>query len=244
MSQLCCLVHVFRSKGGKFLTMNVLLIEDDQDLCQALSFALKKEGFIVDTCFRGDEAIYYGTSSTYDVIILDRMLPLLDGLTIVQILRKNNVNTPIIMVTAMNGINDRINGLDAGADDYLVKPFDVGELLARIRALTRRPRMIDNKSVLNFSNFTLDIGLHTLTSEGRTVSLSTKETSLLEYLIRNSGQILTRNQILTKVWGLDSYVEDGNLDNYIYFVRRRLKAMNCKAMIKTIHSVGYQLKEA
>ncbi|HKL79635.1 MAG TPA: response regulator transcription factor [Mobilitalea sp.] len=224
--------------------MNILLIEDDPELCQALSYTLKKEGYIVDICVRGDEAIYYGTSSTYDVIILDRMLPLLDGLSIMQILRKKGINTSIIMVTAMNGINDRIDGLDAGADDYLVKPFDVGELLARIRALARRPRTIESNSAINFSNFSLDTNLHTLTAESRTITLSNKESCLLEYFIRNCGQILTREQIHTKVWGLDSFVEDGNLDNYIYFVRRRLKAANCRARIKTIHSVGYQLEEA
>lgn len=223
--------------------MKVLLIEDDQDLCRALSFTLKKEGYIVDTCFQGDEAIYYGTSSAYDVIILDRMLPMLDGLTIIQILRKNNITTPIIMVTAMNGINDRIDGLDAGADDYLIKPFDIGELLARIRALSRRPRTIESNMVLEFSNFRLDTDLHTLTAESKIISLSNKEACLLEFLIRNRGQILTREQILARVWGLDTLVEDGNLDNYIYFIRRRLKAINCKARIKTIHSVGYQLEE-
>lgn len=217
------------------------MIEDDQDLCLALSVTLKKEGYIVDTCMRGDDAVYYASSSSYDVILLDRMLPLLDGLSVLQILRRNNITTPVIMVTAMNGINDRIDGLDAGADDYLVKPFDIGELLARIRALTRRPRSLDRNTVLNYSNFSLDTGLHTLTSEIKTVTLSNKESCLLEFLMRNSGQILTREQILIRVWGIDAAVEDGNLDNYIYFVRRRLKAANCKAQIKTIHSVGYQL---
>lgn len=223
--------------------MRVLLIEDDQDLCQALSFSLKNEGYLVDTCLRGDDAIYYGNTSSYDVIILDRMLPLVDGLTILHILRKNNITTPVIMVTAMNGINDRIDGLDSGADDYLVKPFDVGELLARIRALSRRPRCIESNTTLSFSNFILDTELHTLTANSKSVTLSNKEVSLLEFLIRNRGRILTRDQILTRVWGLDSFVEDGNLDNYIYFVRRRLKAVNCKARIRTIHSVGYQLEE-
>jgi DNA-binding response OmpR family regulator len=124
---------------GEFC-MRLLLIEDDQDLCSALSVTLKKEGYEVDICMRGDDAIHYSTSSTYDAIILDRMLPIIDGLTVLQILRKNKISTPVIMVTAMNGINDRIDGLDAGADDYLVKPFDTGELLARLRALVRRPR--------------------------------------------------------------------------------------------------------
>jgi len=223
--------------------MRILLIEDDKDLCKALCYKLSQEGYTVDECNRGDEAIYYGNSMSYDIIILDRMLPLIDGLTILQTLRKNNVTTPIIMVTAMNGINDRINGLDAGADDYLVKPFDTGELLARIRALSRRPRVLESNTILKFSNFSLDADKHILTTESKIVTLSNKESCLLEFFIRNHGQILTREQILTRVWGLDPIVEDGNLDNYIYFSRRRLKAANCNARIKTIHSVGYQLEE-
>ncbi|NLZ82334.1 MAG: response regulator transcription factor [Clostridiales bacterium] len=203
--------------------MRLLLIEDDQDLCAALCVTLKKEG--------------------YDAIILDRMLPLVDGLSILQILRKNNITTPIIMVTAMNGINDRIDGLDAGADDYLIKPFDTRELLARIRALVRRPRELNHNEILKYSNFTLNINLHTLTADNKAVTLSNKETNLLEYLIHNKGQILTREQILTRVWGINNDVEDGNLDNYIYLVRRILKMTGCKAQIKTVHSVGYQLVE-
>jgi DNA-binding response OmpR family regulator len=223
--------------------MRLLLIEDDQDLCAALCATLKKEEYDVDICTRGDDAIYYGTSSTYDVIILDRMLPLLDGLSVLQILRRNNITTPVIMVTAMNGINDRIDGLDAGADDYLIKPFDIGELLARIRALVRRPREIKSNGTLTFSNISLNIDLHNLTAGSKTVTLTHTETHLLEFLIKNKEQILTREQILTKVWGVNSIVEDGNLDNFIYLVRRRLRTVGCKAQIKTIHTVGYQLVE-
>jgi DNA-binding response OmpR family regulator len=223
--------------------MKILLIEDDKDLCTALSVTLKKEGFDVDISMGGDDAIYYAASASYDIIILDRMLPLLDGLQILQIIRKKNITTPVILVTAMSGISDRIDGLDAGADDYLIKPFDIGELLARIRALVRRPRELNNSSTLHFANFTLNIDLHTLTTEYKTVTLSNKETKLLEFLIKNKNQILTRDQIIARVWGLDSFIEEGNLDNYIYFGRRRLKAANCRAQIKTIHSVGYQLVE-
>lgn len=140
---------------------------------------------------RGDDAFYYGTSTTYDIIILDRMLPLLDGLSVLQILRRNKITTPVIMVTAMNGINDRIDGLDAGADDYLIKPFDAGELLARIRVLVRRPRELKSNETLTFSNLSLNTDLHTLTAESKTVTLSNKETHLLEFLIRNKGLILT-----------------------------------------------------
>lgn len=223
--------------------MKILLIEDDQELCAALSVTLKKEGFDVDVSMGGDDAIYYASSVAYDVIILDRMLPVLDGLSLLQLLRKKNITTPVILVTAMSGISDRIDGLDAGADDYLVKPFDVGELLARIRALVRRPRELSHLHTLSFSNFTLNTDLHTLTTETKTITLSNKETKLLEFLIMNKGQILTRDLMIDRVWGLDNFVEDGNLDNYIYLVRRRLKAANCRAQIKTIHSVGYQLVE-
>ncbi len=223
--------------------MKILLIEDDEDLCAALSVSLKKEGFDVDISMNGEDAIYYATSVSYDIIILDRMLPKLDGLSLLQLIRKKNITTPVILVTAMSGISDRIDGLDAGADDYLVKPFDIGELLARIRALVRRPRELNNTNTLQFSNFTLNIDLHTLTTETKTVTLSNKEVKLLEFLIKNKGQVLTRDQMIERVWGLDTFVEDGNLDNYIYLVRRRLKAANCKAQIKTIHSVGYQLVE-
>lgn len=223
--------------------MKILLIEDDKDLCEALCFQFKKEGYAVDVCHRGDEAVYYGNTIAYDIIILDRMLPFLDGLSILQTLRKNNVFTPIIMLTAMNGIHDRISGLDSGADDYLVKPFDTGELLARIRALSRRPRGIESTDMIEFGGLSLDTTKHILTVKSKSISLSKKESCLLEFFIRNHGQILTREQILSKVWNSDSFVEDGNLDNYIYFVRRRLKAVNCKVRIKTIHSVGYQLEE-
>ncbi len=223
--------------------MRILLIEDDEDLCEALTFQLKKEGYETDICHRGDEAIYYGNSVSYDIIILDRMLPLVDGLTVLKSLRKNKMTTPVIMVTAMNGINDRIDGLDSGADDYLVKPFDTGELLARIRALSRRPRGMENTGLLQFSNVSLDTKKHILTADSSSVSLSNKECRLLELFMRNRGQILTREHILSKVWGSESYVEDGNLDNYIYFIRRRLRSINCRAVIKTIHSVGYRLEE-
>lgn len=223
--------------------VKILLIEDDKDLCEAVCFQLKKEGYSVDVCHRGDEAVYYGNTIAYDIIILDRMLPFVDGLTILQTLRNSNISTPIIMVTAMNGINDRISGLDSGADDYLVKPFDTRELLARIRALSRRPRDIENTDVLEFGGLSLDTTRHLLSTESKSITLSNKESCLLEFFLRNHGRILTREQILAKVWDSDSFVEDGNLDNYIYFVRRRLKAVNCYVRIRTIHSVGYQMEE-
>lgn len=222
--------------------MRLLLIEDDVELCDAVSLQLKKEGYEVDICNNGENADYYISSNSHDVIILDRMLPGVDGLTILQRLRERNINTPVIMVTAMNGINDRVDGLDSGADDYIVKPYAVAELMARIRAILRRPQKIENKDVLRYN----DLSFNTITLIAAcgnvNVSLTKREGTLLEYFLMNKEQVLTREQILSRVWGIDSFVEDGNIDNYIFFLRRRLKAMNTKVYIKTIHGVGYRLE--
>jgi DNA-binding response OmpR family regulator len=222
--------------------MRLLLVEDDEELCEAVALHLKKAGYELDICHNGNDANYYLTNLTYDAIILDRMLPGADGLTLLQMIRRQGNTIPIIMVTAMNGINDRIDGLDGGADDYLVKPFDVDELLARIRALLRRPRRIEDTGVLKYSNIEFNSNtLETACGEKR-MSLSKREGMLLEYFLKNKEQILTREQILNWVWGMDNFVEDGNLDNYIFLIRRRLKALEAQVFIKTIHGIGYRLE--
>ena len=223
--------------------MRILMIEDDRDLCGAVSFQLINEGYDVDMCHNGEDALYYALQKSHDIIILDRMLPSLDGLSILHAMRKKGIETPVIIVTAMNGLNDRIDGLDSGADDYLVKPFAVEELLARIRALSRRPKVLENTETLRFSNILLDTAKQVLKSEANSCSLSKRETQLMEYFLRNKNQILSRDMLLNHVWGPDSFVEDGNLDNYIHFLRRRLKSVESRAVIKTIHSVGYRLEE-
>lgn len=222
--------------------MRILIIEDDKDLCDTMAYHLRQEGYEVDTCYRGDEADFYFKQRVHDAIILDRMLPEVDGLTLVERARNAGLLIPVIMVTAMNGINDRIDGLDAGADDYLVKPFAMEELLARIRALLRRPANLIKIENVTFGNLVLDTELHILKSKEKQISLSKKETLLLEFFIRNKNQVLSRNQILSKVWGSDNFVEEGNIDNYIYFIRRRLKAVNSNVKIKTIHGVGYRME--
>lgn len=179
-------------------------------------------------------------------MILDRMLPSLDGLSLLQAIRQKSIMTPVIITTALDGLGDRIDGLDAGADDYLVKPFAVEELLARIRAVTRRPGRTADTASLAVGNLSLDAVKHELTrngAESETVTLSGRESSLLEYLMRNAGRTLPRNAILSYVWGPDSEVEAGNLDNYIYFLRRRLKSLHGNAKIQTVHGVGYRLEE-
>lgn len=224
--------------------MRILLIEDDKELCDAVQVQLENEGYTVDLCHNGEEALLFALAASHDMIILDRMLPKVDGLTILHSIRKKGITTPVIMVTAMNDIGDRIDGLDSGADDYVVKPFDVEELKARIRALFRRPKAIEDIEQLNYANIILDTNKKLLKSPTGSCSLSKRESSLLEYFIRNKNRTLPREQILSHVWGPNSFVEDGNLDNYIHFLRRRLKAVNSDANIITIHSVGYRLEES
>ncbi|GAA4296794.1 response regulator transcription factor [Anaerocolumna aminovalerica] len=223
--------------------MRILVIEDDKELCSILEYQMKKSGMEVDFCHDGEEALLYGTKQTYDVIMLDRMLPGMEGISVLEKLRRNKVSTPVIMVTAMDQIENRIEGLDSGADDYLTKPFEVGELLARIRALARRPSRIESIDELYFSDFYLDLGKMQLIRGEESCGLSKREGDLLAFFIKNKGQILTRELILTRVWGADSFVTDGNLDNFIYFLRKRLKSVHSNATIKTIRSVGYQLEE-
>lgn len=222
--------------------MRLLLIEDDKELCEAIAVHLKKEGYDLDICNDGDDAFYYISKFNNDVIILDRMLPGMDGLTILNKLRNQGNATPVIMVTAMNGINDRIDGLDNGADDYLIKPFVVEELQARIRALLRRPRKIENSDTLVYEDLSFDINTYALTCKEKSITLSKREGALLEFFLMHKGQILGRDQILSRVWGMDSFVEDGNIDNYIYLLRRRLKALNTVSVINTIHGIGYRLE--
>lgn len=222
--------------------MRILLVEDDKDLCDTVKFQLIKAGYDADSCYNGQDACYYALEHPYDVIILDRMLPQLDGISILQYLRRNGIATPVIITTALDGINDRIDGLDAGADDYLVKPYATEELMARIRAVTRRPGQLKGDSEQAFSNIRLNPLDLTLSGPGGTVTLSRREGALMEYLIRNSGQTLQRSMILSYVWGPDSEVEEGNLDNYIYFLRRRLKTIRASAQIRTIHGIGYRLE--
>lgn len=222
--------------------MRILLIEDDKKLSQAIAKQLKQSGYEVDACYDGEEAIFYGMANSYDIIILDRMLPEMDGLSVLKQLRKKQLAIPVIMVTALGEIEDRIDGLDAGADDYLVKPFAMDELLARIRALTRRPVTLQLSSIMTYQNLSLDPSKKLLFTSTTSLTLSKKEGDLLEFFIRNHDQVLTRELLLTRIWGPDSEVSDGNLDNYISFLRRRLKTVHSNAIIKTVHGIGYRLE--
>ncbi|MGL4737066.1 MAG: response regulator transcription factor [Cellulosilyticaceae bacterium] len=222
--------------------MRILLIEDDTALCDAISFQLQSYEYTVDTCHDGEEGLLLIQNQIYDLIILDRMLPSLNGIDIVKAMRRLTIHIPVIMVTALNSIGDRVVGLDAGADDYLVKPFAIEELLARIRALSRRPTDWTNEQTLRAGNTTLDISNAKLIGPSSQCTLSKREASLFETFFKQYGQTLPRALLLTRVWGPDYDVEDGNLDNYIHFLRRRLRTIHSNLEVKTIRGVGYILE--
>lgn len=224
--------------------MHILMVEDDADLCGAVEIHLKKAGHTADMAHDGEDGLHFALQNAYDLILLDRMLPGMDGLELVSRLRKAGITAPVLMITALDGVSDRVDGLDAGADDYLTKPFAAEELLARIRALARRPVQWEQDGALKRWDLELDTKLCTLLGPGGSCSLSKRESRLLEIFLRNAGQTMTRELLLARVWGPDAPVEEGNLDNYIHFLRRRLSAVGSGARIVTVRGVGYRLEES
>lgn len=227
------------------IKMRILLVEDDEQLNKNLAFKLEKEGFTVDTCFDGEEACFYGEQNIYDLILLDRMLPHMEGTEVLTLLRKKKITTPVILLTALGTLSDKVTGLDLGADDYLVKPFAFEELLARIRSIGRRPYAynLNYNDTLTVSDIIWYNQEGCLQGPSGSCTLSKREAALLETFLRRKDQTLSRNILLLKVWGPDSDIEEGNLDNYIHFIRRRLKGVGSKLQIKTIRGIGYCLLE-
>lgn len=222
--------------------MRILMIEDDKELCEATKYRLEKEDFLVDVCHDGEEGLYYMQENIHDLVILDRMLPSMDGVSVLKEARRTHVSTPVIMLTALGELNDRLTGLNCGADDYMVKPFAVEELLARIRCLMRRPGKWDDSALLKLGDVSFDPDSSRLSKGPKECTLSRREGALMEVFLRNPGQTLTRATLLNRVWGMDSDVEEGNLDNYIHFLRRRLRSVDSTLALKTIRGVGYQME--
>lgn len=221
--------------------MRILIIEDDKKQCWLLQFQLEKEGYTADTCTDGADADYYLSQNAYDMVLLDRMLPHKDGMSILRDMRRRGDHTPVIMLTALGELNDKISGLDCGADDYLVKPFEIGELLARIRCIQRRPAQIESINNVSAGDVSYSSDENVLTGPKGSCTLSQKEGELINLFLHNPDQILPRQTIQVRVWGIDYDTLDGNLDNYIYFVRRRLKNTGSTMSIVNIRGVGYKL---
>jgi len=222
--------------------VRILVVEDDKNLCQAMEYALKQNGYAVDVCHEGDDGLRWIRENTYDLALLDRMLPQLDGVSLLRRAREGGVSTPVLMITALGGIDERVEGLDAGADDYLVKPFAIEEMLARVRAMCRRPRRWEATEQLRCGDVSFDPAQNRLQGARESCSLSRRESELMEILLKNAGQTLPRGMLLSRVWGPDANVEEGNLDNYIHFLRRRLQSVGSALCIRTVRGVGYRLE--
>lgn len=219
----------------------ILIIEDDEAIVRVLRRALSYEGYTVDTALDGETGINLAREHHPDLVILDLMLPGMDGIEVCQRLRAGG-GTPIIMLTAKDAVQDRVQGLDAGADDYMTKPFDLEELLARLRALLRRTQM-ERAPVLNFADLMLDTSTRQATRGTRVIALTAKEYDLLELFLRHPRQVLTREMIFDRVWGYDFGGESNVLDVYIRYLRQKLETAGDIRLLHTVRGVGYVLRE-
>lgn len=220
--------------------MRLLLVEDALDLARALTDGLQRHGFVVDGCADGESALAFATSHPYAAIVLDRMLPKLDGVSVCRRLRAQGSNTPILLLTARDAVEDRVEGLDAGADDYLVKPFAFAELLARTRALTRRSAAA-RTNLLRAGDVVLDLATGRVTRGDTEIVLSAKELTILTALLRHPGRLLTHAQLVDAAWSMDSEVAPEVVRAHIKNLRRKLTAEGRGGVIETVHGMGYRV---
>jgi response regulator receiver protein len=223
--------------------MKVLIIEDEKNLSMALKELLECEGFLVDSAFNGVDGLDNALSGIYDIIILDITLPKMNGIEVLQEIRKNNISSSILMLTAKSETEDKIKSFKSGADDYLTKPFVTEELIARVWALSRRNAMEYVTEILRFSDIELDRTHHELKKDGRGIKLSTKEYQLMELLILNKGNVVKREYCINKIWGYESDIEYNSTDVYISFLRKKLNALKSDTIIKSVRGIGYSLVE-
>ena len=223
--------------------MRILLVEDEHKISAYVKRGLEESGYAVDAVFTGTDALDWCESTQFDVIILDILLPGMDGLQVCRELRQRGDRTPILMLTARDTIDDRVAGLDAGADDYLVKPFALKELLARMRALGRRSSDSPKSTQLKLSNLTLDTATHRVVRDNKVIDLPAKEFAVLECMLRSAGRVLTRTQIAEHVWSYDDYNQSNIVDVYIRNLRRKIDDGFEPKLIHTLRGIGYRLSE-
>lgn len=223
------------------MSMKVLIVEDEYNLADVIKERLEKEKLTVDIVEDGEEGYYYASTNTYDLIILDVMLPNMSGFQILNKLKTDNINSKIIMLTARSTIEDKLNGLENGADDYLTKPFHMDELVARVNIQLKRN---GNKNNLSFGDLVLNTTTLkvTCTKTNEVVELIKKEFQLLEYFINNPNQVLSKEQIYDRVWGIENEIESNNLEAYLSFIRRKLRVIESKVVIKSVRGMGYKIE--
>lgn len=223
--------------------MRILIVEDEKDLAAVLSELLEMEGYYTDISNDGESGLDNALSGIYDMIILDIMLPKMDGIEVLSQIRKNNISIPVLMLTAKSEIEDKVCGLDNGADDYLTKPFNSKELLARIRALSRRKEKTLVEENMRFADITLDKSTYEILKDTQKIKLSKKEYDLIELLILNCGKVVSKESLVMKIWGYDTDVEYNSIEVYISFLRKKLKAVGSQIHISTARGRGYTIKE-
>jgi DNA-binding response OmpR family regulator len=221
--------------------LRVLLVEDEKALAQAMAKIFEKNKILTDVVHDGLEGQMLAGENIYDVIVLDIMLPSVDGLEILKAIREKGKNTPVLILTAMDSTKDKVKGLNMGADDYMVKPFDTEELVARVRALARRPKEIFHDSLISFGDVSLNINTGEATIAGSPKSLTAKESQLLEMFLRNPGMIVSKDQIIDRIWGFDSLAAENSVEIYVHYLRKKLSKSS--TMIQTQRGLGYVLKE-
>ena len=223
--------------------MRLLLVEDEKQLSEALKHILTKNKYTVDAVYNGDDGLDYALTGLYDVIILDIMLPKLNGLEILKIIRKRKISTPVILLTAKGTVEDRILGLDLGADDYLPKPFAPEELLARLRAITRRNSELINDNILEFADIRLNLSTYEMVSNDTNITLTQKEFDILKYFMQRPKLVVSKDDLITKLWGFDADIDHNNIEVYISFLRKKLSYIESDVKITTIRRVGYRLEQ-
>jgi DNA-binding response OmpR family regulator len=221
--------------------MRLLVIEDEEALCDALCEILRQNSYLTDAVYNGLDGLDYARSGIYDMILLDIMLPGMDGITLLKTLRKEQIYTPIILLSAKSELQDIITGLDAGSDDYLAKPFSTAELLARIRALTRRGTNYSGE-IISYGDISLNKGTMELTCNHQSIKLGAKEFQIMEIFLSSPKQVIPKDLLIEKVWGIDSNTEYNNVEVYISFLRQKLSSLDTKIQIKTSRGIGYHLE--
>ena len=223
--------------------MRILVAEDEKDLNQVISKHLQREGYNVDSCYTGEDALTFLESGSFDIAILDVMMPLLSGFDVLRNIRQKNISTPVLLLTAKDSVHDKVYGLDAGADDYMVKPFSFDELLARLRVLTRQAAGA-RKNTLTVEDLVLNIKTRTVTRAGQIIQLSAKEYEILAYMMRNAGTVLTRNQIEDHAWNLEYTGGTNAVDVYIRYLRKKIDEDHETKLIQTVRGVGYTIRSS
>ncbi|MCF8565909.1 response regulator transcription factor [Alicyclobacillus tolerans] len=223
--------------------MKALIVEDDVEIAKVIAAALRDESWNCDVANTGKSGLQLALDQSYDLIVLDIMLPDLNGVEVIRRIRQASLMVPVLFLTALDSVQDRVRGLDAGADDYLTKPFDIPELLARIRALSRRKGSIVVEDRLVYGPLALHPDSRDGTAGDHPLHLTSKEYEILKYFMQNAEQILTRDQIFVRVWGYDSDAGPTVVDVYVHRLRRKLAELGCEGYLKTLRSVGYMLKE-